>query len=42
MSMGCVVCGTDESELLKYTQAHLPLVGSGFGFMRTTEVALPY
>lgn len=38
----CVVCGTDASQLLSYTQDHLPLFGPGVGLMRTTQVSLPY
>ncbi len=38
----CVVCGTEVAKLFSYTQDHLPFIGSGAGFVRTTQVSIPY
>jgi hypothetical protein len=38
----CVVCGVQSDEFVEYTQDHAPIILPGIGFVRTTQVTIPY
>jgi hypothetical protein len=38
----CAACGSAGAQPIHYTQDHIPIVLPGMGFVRTTQVAIPY